>query len=147
MYKESWILFLCSLWDSYLYRDDANLCGPGRRLRGHGRSANSGETVWQIVTVDGTTASKTSSGRTTVAAGNTDIFDFMAFCKPSDSKITVRFVDMCTQTVLVNNVEKSSNLPVGTTPLYLHAEVRNSAGGAGSAVAIFLNRLYLETDV
>jgi hypothetical protein len=107
---------------------------------------DSGETTWQVATRDTSAASKTSSGRTTAAAGSTDIFDFTAFCKPNDTKITVRFVDMTTDTVLINNVEKTSNLPTNSTMLYAHAECRNSAGGAGSAVAIFLTRIYIESD-
>jgi hypothetical protein len=107
---------------------------------------NTGETVWKAGVRDTSAASETSSGRTTVAAGSTDIFDFYAFCKPNDSKITLRLIDMTTGTVLVDNVEKSANLPTAGTMLYAHAECRNVAGGAGSAVAIFLTRIYIETD-
>lgn len=107
---------------------------------------DTGETTWQVATRDASAASKTSSGRTTAAAGSTDIFDFTAFCKPNDSKITVRMVDMTTGTVLVDDVEKSSNLPDSATMLYAHAECRNVTGGAGTAVALFLTRMYIETD-
>ena len=105
---------------------------------------DTGETTWQVTTRDTSTASKTSTGRTTAAAGNAEIFDFTAFCKPAASKITVRVVDIGTQTVLVNNVEKSSNLPTNATALYAHAEARTAAA---SLVAIFLNRIYVETDL
>jgi hypothetical protein len=108
---------------------------------------DSGETTWQAVTVDGSTASKTSTGRTTAAGGNAEVFDFYAFCKPGDSKITVRVVDVATGTVVLADTDKSSNLPVGSTPLYVHAECRNSAGGSGSQVATFLSKLYVETDL
>lgn len=108
---------------------------------------DSGETVWQVATVDGSTASKTSTGRTTAAAGSTDVFDFYAFCKPADSKITVRVVDVGDETVVLADTEKSSNLPTSTTPLYAHAEFRNSAGGAGSAVAGFVAKMYCESDL
>jgi hypothetical protein len=107
---------------------------------------DTGETVWQVATRDTSSASKTGSGRTTAAAGATDIFDFTAFCKPNDSKITVRMVDMTTGTVLVDNVEKSSNLPTAGTMLYAHAETRNVTGGAGVTAAIFLTRIYIESD-
>jgi hypothetical protein len=105
---------------------------------------DTGETVWQVATVDSTpTASKTSTGRTTAAAGATDVFDFQAFCKPNDTQITVRVIDITTGTVLVDNVSKSSNLPTNTTPLYAHAECQTAAA---SACAIFLCKMYIESD-
>lgn len=102
---------------------------------------------WQIITRDGSAADKTNTGRAVAAAGNTQIFDFIAFCKPSDTKITTRLEDIGDNTVIVNNLEKTSNLPDGTTALYAHAECRNVTGGAGTAVAIFLSRIYVESDV
>jgi hypothetical protein len=109
-------------------------------------SKDTGETTWQVLTRDTSAASKTSTGRTTAAAGTGEVFAFYAFCKPNDSKITVRVVDISSGTVLVDNVDKSSNLPTNTTMLTAHCEAQNQAGGAGSAVAIFLNKLYIETD-
>jgi len=108
---------------------------------------DSGETTWQVLTRDTTTTSKTSTGRTTAAGGSAEVFDFYAFCKPGDSKITVRVVDIATGTVVLADTDKSSNLPTNATPLYAHAECRNSAGGAGSAVATFLSKMYIETDI
>lgn len=105
-------------------------------------SKDTGETVWQVLTRDTTAASKTSTGRTTAAAGNTNIFDFYAFCKPNDTHIYVRVVDT-DGTVLVDNVDKTSNLPTNTTPLYAHCEAMNN--GTGST-AIFLNKIYIESD-
>ena len=106
-----------------------------------------GQTVWRITTMDATTANATySTGRTTAAAGANEIFDFQCFCKPNDTKITARVIDISTGTVLTDNVEFTTNLPVNTVPLCIHAEAQNVAGGAGSAVAIFISKLYLETD-
>jgi hypothetical protein len=107
---------------------------------------NTGSTTWQVQERNTANTLDTSVGRTTAAAGATDIFDFFAFCKPNDSKITVRVVDITTWTVLVDNVEKSTYLPTAGTMLYAHAECMNVTGGAGTAVAIFLNKLYIETD-
>lgn len=107
---------------------------------------DTGETTWQVMTRDTSAASKTSTGRTTAAAGTAEIFDFYAFCKPNDSHIYVRVTDVTSGTNLVDNVDKTSNLPTSTTMLYLHAECQNVAGGGGSAVAIFLNKLYCESD-
>lgn len=108
---------------------------------------DSGETTWQVLTRDTSAARKTSTGRTTAAAANAEVFDFFAFCKPSDSKITVRVEDIATPAVVLADTDKSSNLPTGATALYAHAECRNSAGGAGSAVAMFLSKMYIETDI
>lgn len=109
-------------------------------------SKDTGETTWQVLTRDTTAASKTSTGRTTAAAGTAEIFDFYAFAAPNGSNITVRVVDITTGTVLLDNTVKSSNLPTATAMLTAHAECRNQAGGAGSAVAMFLNKIYIETD-
>jgi len=108
---------------------------------------DSGESVWQVATRDTSATSKTSTGRNTAAAGAADVYDFYAFCKPGDSKITVRVIDVATPAVLVDNVEKSSSLPTGATVMYAHAECRNSSGGAGTAVAMFLGKIYIETDI
>lgn len=111
-----------------------------------GLSKDTGETTWQCLTRDASTAAKISSGRTTAAGGTAEIFDFYMFCKPNDSQISFRLVDVTTGTVLVDNQSQSSNLPVNTTMLTAHAECQNVAGGAGTAVAIFLNKLYIESD-
>lgn len=112
-----------------------------------GMSKDSGETTWQCLTRDTTTAQKISTGRTTAAAGTAEIFDFYMFCQPNGSSITFRVVDVTSGTVLVNNQTQSSNLPTATVMLTAHAECTNVTGGAGSAVAIFLNKLYIESDV
>lgn len=107
-------------------------------------SKDSGETTWQVMTRDTTAASKTSTGRTTAAAGNTEIFDFYAFCKPNDTHIYVRVVDI-DGTVLVDNVDKTSNLPSNSTALYAHCEVQSTV--ASSVPSIFLNKIYVESDI
>jgi hypothetical protein len=109
-------------------------------------SKDTDETVWQVMTRDTSAASKTSTGRNTAAAGATEIFEFTAFCKANDNKITVRVVDITTGTVLVNNVEKASNLPTANVMLTSHCEFMNVVGGAGSTVAGFITRMYCESD-
>jgi hypothetical protein len=110
-------------------------------------SKDTGETTWQVLTRDTTAASKTSTGRATAAAANAEVFDFYAFCPPNGSSITVRVVDIATNTILVDNVVKSTNLPTNTTVLYAHCECMNVTGGAGTAVAIFLSKMYIESDL
>ena len=104
---------------------------------------DSTDTQWQAVTRDGTTASKTSTGRTVAAGGSAEVFDFYMFCKPNDSQITFRFVDITSGTVLLDNVVKSSNLPGNTQLLTAHAQVR---AGSAAAVSMFLNKIYVESD-
>lgn len=108
---------------------------------------DTGETTWQVTTRDTSTAHKNSTGRTTAIGSNVEIFDFTAFCKPGDTKITERVVDAGDGTVLIDNVEETSNLPTAATILYAHAECRNVTGGAGVTAGIFVNRIYIETDM
>jgi hypothetical protein len=111
-------------------------------------SKDTGETTWQVLTRDASAASKTSTGRTTAAGGNTEIFDFRCFRPPGNGiSIGVRVVDVATETVVLDDTLKSSNLPGDDQLLYSHCEAMNVAGGAGSAVAIFLAKIYVETDL
>lgn len=125
-----------------------NIAGdPSAANNSCGMSKDTGETTWQVFTRDGSTTSKTSTGRTTAAAGAADVFDVFMFAAPGGSSITFRVEDIATPAVVLGETVKSSNLPVSTTPLYAHAECRNQAGGAGSAVATFLAKLYVECDL
>lgn len=114
-----------------------NSCGVGKLT---------GKTVWSYWTSDGSTPSTSDTGRTTAASGAADCFDVFMFCKPGDSKITFRMEDIATPAVIIDNVEKSANIPVGTVLLYAHAENRNVTGGAGTACAIWVSKIYMETD-
>jgi hypothetical protein len=111
-----------------------------------GMSKDTAETTWQVMTRDTTAASKTSTGRATAAAGANEVFEFTCFCKPNDAKITTRVVDISTGAVLVDNVEKTANLPTSTVMLTAHFDVMNVTGGAGTAVAAFVSKMYIETD-
>lgn len=120
---------------------------PSAQLNTCQMSKDTGETVWQFTTADGTTFEKTSSGRTTQAGGSTNVFDFYAFCAPGTlSPVTGRFVDITDGTVLVDNVAHSTHVPANATVLYASAQNMNVAGGAGTAVAIFLSKIYVEVD-
>jgi hypothetical protein len=106
---------------------------------------DSGETTWQVLTRDTTAASKTSTGVTTAAGANSNVFDFYAFCKPADTKITVRVNDVAAGTTSLADTQKSSNLPTIGTALYAHAEVRSTV--ASSVPSIFLGKIYVESDI
>lgn len=120
---------------------------PSAQLNTAQISKDTGETVWQWCSSDGTTFEKTSSGRTTAAGGATDVFDFYSFCAQGQrATVTGRFVDITTSTVLVDNVAHSTRTPASGQLLTASAQCMNVAGGAGSAVAIFLSKIYIECD-
>lgn len=120
---------------------------PSAQLNTCQLSKDTGETVWQWTSADGTTFEKTSSGRTTAAGGATNVFDFYAFCAQSQrATMTGRFVDITDGTVLVDNVAHTTRTPASGTVLYASAQCMNVAGGGGSAVAIFLSKIYVECD-
>jgi hypothetical protein len=120
---------------------------PSALANACGMSKDTAETVWQCLTTDNTpTAAKISTGRTVAAAGATDIFDLFMYCFANDTNLWFRVVDMTTNTVLVNNTVQTSNLPANTQMLFPLCYTQNVAGGAGSAVAVFLNKIYVESD-
>lgn len=103
---------------------------------------DSTDTNWQIVARDGSAVTKTN---TTLAAAAGTVLDFSLFCPPNSSTITARLTNAVDGTVYVDNVALSANLPVNTTFLYAHAQVRSTTGATGKVLA--LNRLYLESDL
>jgi hypothetical protein len=105
------------------------------------------KSVWQYGTRSAANSDYTDTARSTAVGGAAEVFDFMMFCKPGDSKITFRMVDLATPATIVDNVEKSTYLPTGATILYSHVECQNVTGGAGTACAIFLGKMYLEMDI
>jgi hypothetical protein len=112
-----------------------------------GFTKDTGETVWQALSVSGApVATKVSSGRTTQAAGTSDIFDFFMFAKPNGANVTYSMYDITTATALLANSVISTNLPNAAGLFFPYAYCQNVAGGAGSLVEIFLNKIYVESD-
>ena len=103
---------------------------------------DSGDTNWFFVSRNNTgTATKVDTGLT-VTAGV--VLDLMMFCKPNDSKVTVRLVRKNDGVVIMDDVEITATLPVNTTFLYAHHQLRNT----GTAINAFaLNRIYVECDI
>lgn len=102
---------------------------------------DSTDTNWQFVT-RGTVTTKTDTGLA-VAAGA--VLDLMIFCKPNDTKVTVRLVNAVDGTVYMDNVEITANLPANTTFMYAHVQARSTVGLTAKLLA--LNRIYVETDL
>lgn len=100
------------------------------------------DTNWFLATRDGTTTTKTATGLA-VTAGV--VLDLMIFCKPNDTKVTVRLVNAVDGTVHLNNVDITANLPVNTTFLYAHAQAMSTVGTTAKLLA--LNRIYVECDL
>jgi hypothetical protein len=105
---------------------------------------DSTETEWQLCLRNASTLTKIPTGET-ITAGR--IYDLTLFCKPNDTKVTVRLVRMNDGVVILNDVayeQASNNLPVATTFLFAYVQLRNT----GTAVnALALNRIYVETDL
>lgn len=97
---------------------------------------------WFISTRNASTGTKTATGLA-VAAGT--VLDFLIFCKPNDTKVTVRLVNAVTGEVYVNDVEITLNLPVNTAFMYMWAACQSTVGTTAKLLA--LNRMYLETDL
>lgn len=105
-----------------------------------GIGKDAADTTWQLIFRE-TVTTKVDTGLT-IAAG--DVLDLYMFCKPNDTKITIRVVRVNDGSVVINNVEYSTNLPGNTTFLYAEARLRNT----GTVInALALNRIYVETDV
>jgi len=105
-----------------------------------GIGKDSGDTTWQLM-FRGTATTKVN---TTISVTAGVVFDLYMFCKPNDTKVTIRLIRQNDGVVIIDNTEYSTNLPANTTFMYAHAHLRNT----GTAInALALNRIYVETDI
>lgn len=101
------------------------------------------DSTWQFATRNATTLTKTASG-CTVTAGQ--ILDLFIFAAPNNaSTIYVRLVDAVTGTIFMDDVAITSNLPVNTTFMYMHAQTMSVTGT--TAKILSLNSMYLEQNL
>lgn len=100
------------------------------------------DSAWFLATRDATAVTKTPTG-VTVTAGQ--ILDLTLFAPPNGTSIFARLTDPVTNTIYVDNLEITANLPVVTTFLYAHAQCRSTSGTTSKSLA--LNRIYVETDL
>lgn len=122
---------------------NAALAGePSAQNNTVGLAKDSTDSTWQIITRNGTTVTKTPTGAS-ITVGQ--VLDFTMFAAPNGSDVTFKLVDAVTGTVLVDNVVVTTNLPVNTTFLYAHAQIRSTVGTTAKLLA--LNRIYVETDL
>lgn len=101
---------------------------------------DSTDTNWQLMFRDGATTTKVDLG---LAVAANQVLDVMFFAPPNGSNITARVRRLDVDTVLADNTVHTANLPTATSLLVPHAECRTTTA---NAVAIALNRIYLESD-
>ena len=102
---------------------------------------DSTDTNWQLVSRNASASTKVDTG-VAVTAGQ--VFSLYMFCKPNDSKVTVRLARENDCVVVLDDVEVTATLPVNTVFMYAHAQLRNT----GTAInALALNRIYVECDI
>lgn len=107
-----------------------------------GLAKDSADSVWQLLTRNGTTATKVSS-TCTVTAGQ--VLDFYIFAPPNDTDVCFRLVDAVTGTIYVDDVASTATLPVSTVFMYMQAHTMSVSGTTAKLLA--LNKMYLETDL
>ena len=100
------------------------------------------DSVWQLLTRNGTTATKVSS-TCTITAGQ--VLDFYMFAPPNGTDVCFRLADAVTGTIYVDDVVSTSTLPVSTVFMYMQAHTQSVSGI--TAKLLSLNKLYLETDL
>ena len=102
---------------------------------------DSTDTNWFLLSRNGSAMTKTPTGLA-VTAG--EVLSLYMFCKSNDTKVTVRLVRENDGAVLLDDIEIVDTLPVNTTFMYAHAQLRN----VGTAInALALNRIYVECDI
>ncbi|MEO6109720.1 MAG: hypothetical protein ABIP50_01775 [Candidatus Saccharimonadales bacterium] len=118
---------------------------PSASLNILGFGIDAGNTAITFMHNDGSgTATKdTIAGQPTLA--NNNGYDAYIFCKPNDSVVYYRLVDINTQTEIINS-STNLDLPVSTTGLTPGVLASNAALTPVTSIAIGLNRIYVETD-
>lgn len=91
----------------------------------------------------GTAVKETIAGQPALA--NNNGYDAYIFCKPNDSEVFYRLVDINTNTEIVN-ASVTIDLPVATTGLTAGALASNAALTPVNSIILGLNRIYVETD-
>lgn len=89
----------------------------------------------------GTSATKQSTGLTISTGKGYDIF---IFCKPNDTSISYRIVDLITGTEYSNTA--TLNLPANTTALTANVLASNAALTPVNSIQLGISKIYIETD-
>lgn len=120
--------------------------GPGDMFNmigiGYGAS-DAVATGWRLFMNDGS-GTATAVNLTGAPRDTTTVLDLTLWAPSNGSSITARVYNQSTQSVVLDNVTYTTDLPVNTTPLYAHVQVRTTAATAHS---IDLARIYIESDI
>ena len=114
---------------------------PSTLANSIGIGLDSTDTVWQIMTNNGTTATRTTTGITVTTS---DVFDFYCYVKPNGTTVYFEVRNAVTNAVLYTG-NQSTNLPANTTFMYLQAHINSVTGTTPKLLA--LNKMYLETNL
>ena len=89
----------------------------------------------------GTAATKQATGLTITTGKGYDIF---IFCKPNDTSISYRIIDLITSTEYSNTA--TLNLPTNTTALTANVLASNAALTPVNSIQLGISKIYIETD-
>lgn len=94
-----------------------------------------------FLTRNATTATKQPTGLTITTNKGYDIF---IFCKPNDTQISYRIIDLITGTEYSNTA--TLTLPVNTTLLTANVLASNAALNTANLIQLGVSKIYIETD-
>jgi len=118
---------------------------PSAALNIAGFGIDAGDTAITFMHNDaaGAAVKVTITGQPALALNNG--YDAYVFCKPNDSAVYYRLVDINTNAEIVNS-SVTLDLPVSTTGLTAGALASNAALTPATSISLGLNRIYVETD-
>lgn len=108
-------------------------------------SADAIATGWRLMMNDGT-GTATAINLTGAPRDTTTVLDLTLYCPANFNGITVRVYNQSTQSVVLDNVTYTTDIPANTAFLTYHAQCRNNSG-ASSIANIDLARIYIESDI
>lgn len=120
--------------------------GPGDMISmvgiGYGGS-DAIATGWRLYMNDAT-GTATAINLTGAPRDTTTVLDLTLWAPSNGTSITARVYNQSTQSVVLDNVTYTTDLPVNTTPLYAHAQCRTPTTTTAN---IELARIYIESDI
>lgn len=106
-------------------------------------STDAAGTGWKLMMNDGT-GTATSVTLSGAPRDTSTVLDLTLYCPANSSGITARVYNQTTQTVVLDNVTYTTDIPVSTAFLTYHAQCRTTIT---TATNLELARIYIETDI
>lgn len=100
-------------------------------------------TGWKLMMNDAT-GTATSVTLTGAPRDTTTVLDLTLYCPANSSSITARVYNQSTQTLVLDNVNYTTDIPANTAFLTYHAQCRTTTA---TAMNLELARIYIETDI